>query len=110
MELEVPALLDDMDDTASKAYASLPDRLYLIGKDGKIAYAGARGPRGFNVDVLQEAMETEVQIMAMEAEFEKAKGAKVEVKDAKTEFNKIDTEIEKAEAELKELETGAVTQ
>ena len=117
MKLEVPALLDDMDDTASKAYASLPDRLYLIGKDGKIAYAGARGPRGFQVDVLQKAMETEVQIMAMEAEFEKAKGAKVEVKDAKTEFkdaktefNKIDTEIEKAEAELKELETGAVTQ
>ena len=105
MELEVPALLDDMDDTASKAYASLPDRLYLIGKDGKIAYAGARGPRGFQVDVLQKAMETEVQIMAMEAEFEKAKGAKVEVKDAKTEFNKIDTEIEKAEAELKEFET-----
>ena len=61
MELEVPALLDDMDDTASKAYASLPDRLYLIGKDGKIAYAGARGPRGFKVDVLQKAMEAEVK-------------------------------------------------
>ena len=78
MELEVPALLDDMDDTASTAYASLPDRLYLIGKDGKIAYTGPRGPRGFDVDVLQKAMETELQIMAMEAEFGKAKEAKTE--------------------------------
>ena len=98
MELEVPALLDDMGDTASKAYASLPDRLYLIGKDGKIVYAGPRGPRGFDVDVLQKAMETELQIMAMEAEFGKAKEIKVEV-------NKIETEIEKAKAELKELKT-----
>ena len=68
MELEVPALLDDMDDTASKAYASLPDRLYLIGKDGKIAYAGARGPRGFKVDVLQKAMEAEVKKIDTETE------------------------------------------
>jgi hypothetical protein len=61
MKLEVPGLLDDIDDTASNAYASLPDRLYLIGKDGKIAYAGDRGPRGFKVDQLQKAMETEIQ-------------------------------------------------
>ena len=67
MELEVPALLDDIEDTASTAYASLPDRLYLIGKDGKIAFAGDRGPRGFKVDLLQKAMEAEVKKMKNEA-------------------------------------------
>lgn len=61
MKLKVPALLDDIDDAASQAYASLPDRLYLIGKDGKIAFAGDKGPRGFKIDLLQKAMEAEVQ-------------------------------------------------
>jgi len=61
MKLEVPALLDDIEDTASKAYVSLPDRLYLIGKDGKIAFAGDKGPRGFKIDLLQKAMEAEIE-------------------------------------------------
>lgn len=68
MELDVPALLDDMEDTASKAYASLPDRLYLIGKDGKVAFAGDRGPRGFKVDLLQKAMEAEVKKIKADAQ------------------------------------------
>lgn len=67
MELDIPALLDDIDDTASKAYASLPDRLYLIGKDGKIALAGDKVPRGFKVDVLQKAMEAEIKKIETEA-------------------------------------------
>ena len=98
MELEVPALLDDMDDTASEAYASLPDRLYLIGKDGKIAFAGARGPRGFKVDLLQKAMEAEV------------KEIETGVEKGEIEVDKIEAEIEKAKAELKEIETRSVTQ
>ncbi len=53
----MPALLDQVDDAVSKAYASHPDRLYLIGKDGKIAYAGARGPFGFKPDELEKAIE-----------------------------------------------------
>jgi hypothetical protein len=67
MKLNVPALLDDIDDTASKAYASLPDRLYLIGKDGKIAFAGDKGPRGFKVDLLEKAMKAEVKKIKAEA-------------------------------------------
>ncbi len=61
MKLKVPVLVDDIDDSASTAYASLPDRLYLIGKDGKIAFAGDKGPRGFKVDLLQKAMEAEIR-------------------------------------------------
>jgi len=60
MELEIPALLDNIDDKTSKDYASLPDRLYLVGKDGKIAYAGDKGPRGFKIDELEQAIEQEV--------------------------------------------------
>ena len=52
----IPALVDDMADTANKAYGGWPDRLYLIGTDGKVAYKGGRGPFGFKVDELEEAL------------------------------------------------------
>ena len=60
MKLEIPAVLDNIDDKASKDYASLPDRMYLVSKDGKIAYAGARGPRGFKPDELERAIKKEL--------------------------------------------------
>ena len=58
---EVPALLDDIEDTAAKSYASLPDRLFLIGKDGNISYAGDRGPRGFRPGELEDAIVEELE-------------------------------------------------
>ena len=61
MKLEIPALLDNIDDKASKDYASLPDRMYLVSKDGKIAFAGDRGPRGFNPDKLERAIKQELK-------------------------------------------------
>lgn len=60
MKLEIPALLDNIDDKTSLDYASHPDRLYLVGKDGNIAYAGEKGPRGFKVDELEQAIKTEL--------------------------------------------------
>ena len=60
MELEIPALLDNIDNKTSIDYASLPDRIYLVGKDGKIAYAGAKGPRGFKPEELAQAIDNEL--------------------------------------------------
>ncbi|MFK7738688.1 MAG: deiodinase-like protein [Planctomycetota bacterium] len=56
----MPALLDQVDDAVSKAYASHPDRLYLIGRNGKVAFAGDRGPMGFKPNELRKAIETEL--------------------------------------------------
>lgn len=56
MDFTLPSLLDDISDTASNAYVSLPDRLYLIGKDGKVAFAGDKGPFGFKPDLLENAI------------------------------------------------------
>ena len=36
-----------MDDTVNNAYAALPTRLYLVGLDGRVVYAGGLGPYGF---------------------------------------------------------------
>lgn len=57
----LPTLVDKMDDAVNKAYGAHPDRLYLVGKNGKIAYAGARGPMGFKPDELESAIKKHLQ-------------------------------------------------
>ncbi len=57
LKLEIPTLIDDMDDATDRAYAALPTRLYLIGRDGRIAFKGDRGPWGFKPDELEAAIE-----------------------------------------------------
>lgn len=52
----IPALVDDLDDEVGSAYVAHPDRLYLIGKDGNIAYRGGPGPFGFDPDGLEQAI------------------------------------------------------
>ena len=56
----MPALVDDLDDTANEAYSAWPDRLYLVGKDGKIAYRGGPGPFGFKPDEFEDAIRAEL--------------------------------------------------
>ncbi|MGK0204903.1 MAG: hypothetical protein ACI9S9_003989 [Planctomycetota bacterium] len=67
MNLAIPALLDGVDDAVGRAYMSHPDRLYLIGKDGLIAYAGDRGPVGFKPRELREAIEDELMLNTSKA-------------------------------------------
>jgi hypothetical protein len=47
LALEMPALVDAMDDGVTAAYAGVPERLYLVGRDGKVAYKGGMGPMFF---------------------------------------------------------------
>ena len=54
--IELPSLVDGIDNTVSDAYAALPERLYYIEKGGKIIYNGAMGPFGFFPDKWREAM------------------------------------------------------
>ncbi len=58
--IKMPTLLDKIDDKTGTDYAAHPDRLYLIGKDGRVAYAGGRGPSGFKPDELQAAIRSEL--------------------------------------------------
>jgi hypothetical protein len=58
----IPALVDNMDNKVNRAYAAAPDRLYLVGRDGNIAYRGGRGPFGFKPDDLEAAIEKELGI------------------------------------------------
>ncbi len=56
LELGMPFAIDDMDDTVARAYDAHPDRIYIVGADGRIAYQGARGPKGFKVDEMTEKL------------------------------------------------------
>jgi hypothetical protein len=56
LNLSIPTLIDDMSNTVDQAYAALPDRLYLIGADGRIVYKSAPGPWGFKPDELEDAI------------------------------------------------------
>ncbi len=47
MKLGIPALVDKEDNKVNAAYAGWPDRLVVVGLDGKIAYMGHPGPQGF---------------------------------------------------------------
>jgi len=53
LDLKIPQLIDDMDDTVSTAYGAWPDRLYILGPDKQVAYQGAPGPKGFRTDELE---------------------------------------------------------
>ena len=48
LALELPALVDKMDDAVATAYCAMPERLYLIGANGHIVYKGDLGPIGFD--------------------------------------------------------------
>ena len=58
----IPALVDGLDDAVNLAYAAHPDRLYLVGHDGNIAYHGFEGPMGFDVDQLEAAIRAELAL------------------------------------------------
>ena len=57
LELSIPTLIDDMENSTDQKYFALPDRLYLVGRDGRIAYRGAPGPWGFVAAELEKVIE-----------------------------------------------------
>ena len=50
LELAMPTLLDDMENSTDLAYAALPERLYVVGSDGRVAYKSGPGPFGFDLN------------------------------------------------------------
>ena len=45
--IELPAIVDEADNRVERAYTGWPDRLYVIDRDGRIAFKSAAGPFGF---------------------------------------------------------------
>ena len=43
----MPLLIDDITDTVGNAYSGMPARLYVMDKEGNVAYKSGRGPFGY---------------------------------------------------------------
>lgn len=56
LKLPMPMVVDGMDDRVGSAYGGWPDRLYIVGTDGRIAYRGDRGPMGFDVNEMERKL------------------------------------------------------
>jgi Iodothyronine deiodinase len=54
--IHFPALIDGIDNTVERQYTGWPDRLYLVGRDGRVAFKSAPGPFGFHPDGLEAAL------------------------------------------------------
>ena len=54
--VQIPAVIDDFDNSTEAAYTGWPDRLYAIDRQGRIAYKSAPGPFGFRPRDLAAAL------------------------------------------------------
>lgn len=45
-----------MDDALATAFAAMPERLYLVGKDGTVVYKGGMGPMFFRPSEWEQAI------------------------------------------------------
>ena len=68
--LSMPLLVDEMDDRVGHAYSGMPDRLYLIDRQGKVVYKSGRGPFGFKPAELEQSL----VMLLLDAENREKKG------------------------------------
>lgn len=55
--IKFPALVDTYDNAVENSYTGWPDRIYLIDRDGRVAYKSKAGPFGFHPEELRSALE-----------------------------------------------------
>jgi hypothetical protein len=60
MGVALPVLVDEPDNEVARHYGGWPIRLYLIDRDGRVAYQGGEGPFGFKPAELDAAIEAEL--------------------------------------------------
>ena len=56
LNIGLPMLIEEMDNAIDEAYGAAPERLYLIGADGRVAYHGGAGPHFFDLDEWEAAI------------------------------------------------------
>ena len=57
LHISIPTVVEEMDNAIDEAYGAAPERLYLIGKDGRVVYHGGAGPHLFDLEELDEAIQ-----------------------------------------------------
>ena len=60
--LNLPMVVDGIDNEVEEKYIAKPERLYVIDKDGYVVFNGVRGPEGFDPDLWEAATKQQLQI------------------------------------------------
>ena len=60
LNLHMPMLIDSIDNDIDEKYVGLPMRLFLIDAEGQIAYAGDKGPFGWDDEAFEDAIKTAI--------------------------------------------------
>ena len=55
--IRIPAVLDPIDNRTERAYTAWPDRIFLIDRNGRVAFKSAPGPYGFSTRDLARSLE-----------------------------------------------------
>ena len=55
--IEFPAVVDDLANSTERAYTAWPDRLYVIDREGRVAYKSKPGPYGFKPEEVSQALQ-----------------------------------------------------
>jgi len=56
LNLNIPVVVDTMENTVDNLYAGWPERMFVVDRNGRIAYAGAQGPWGFKPHEVERAL------------------------------------------------------
>jgi type I thyroxine 5'-deiodinase len=56
LHIDIPALLDDFGNSTEIAYTGWPDRLYVIDREGRVAFKSKPGPFGFHPEDMEGAL------------------------------------------------------
>jgi type I thyroxine 5'-deiodinase len=57
LDIKIPAVVDDMNNSTERAYTGWPDRIYLIDRDGRVAFKTKPGPFGFKPSQLDSHLQ-----------------------------------------------------
>ncbi len=54
--IHFPAVVDSFDNLTERSYTGWPDRLYVIDREGRIAFKSRPGPYGFHASGVEDAL------------------------------------------------------
>ena len=58
LHIDMPILVEEMDNAIDEAYGAAPERLYVVDVDGRVAYHGGAGPHFFDLDEWERSIES----------------------------------------------------
>ena len=56
LEISMPLVVDEISDRVGHLYSGMPDRLYVIDSQGRVAFKSGRGPFGFKPGEMEQSL------------------------------------------------------